>query len=205
MLLGCCRPCGRGVRPAPAREGRNRSGRSSRDLLLQFAGAAPPLPAKIGGTTAYFFLRQHRLDHELGWGRKLYLASWPANAALWLSSLPEACRAEACPCGRARAVATAGGDLNRSSRARRTAKSGHGSWGGELGRRARYDAALRLAGPQRLVPRRRGAACTHLQPHCLPLALALAVALKAPAAPCRPETDLTTTRSPMLLHAAPWA
>ena len=111
---------------------------SSRDLLLQFAGAAPPLPAKIGGTTAYFFLRQHRLDHELGWGRKLYLASWPANAALWLSSLPEACRAEACPCGRARAVATLIDQVELRELPRVGTAAGEGSWGGELGTTPRF-------------------------------------------------------------------
>ena len=111
------------------REGRNRS---------EQRRAACRKKAKIGGTTAYFFLRQHRLDHELGWGRKLYLASWPANAALWLSSLPEACRAEACPCGRARAVATLIDQVELRELPRVGTAAGEGSWGGELGTTPRF-------------------------------------------------------------------
>ena len=66
------------------------------------------------------------------------MASWPANAALWLSSLPEACRAEACPCGRARAVATLIDQVELRELPRVGKAAGEGSWGGELGTTPRF-------------------------------------------------------------------
>ena len=180
MLLRCCRACGlRPRRSAPARRGAKsvgtKSARRRGSGVPRSRGRPTQKKAKIGGTTGFIFLSDS-IDH--GWvGQEAILGILARQrqrrpvAQLAAGGLPSrGLPVRPSPCG--------GDDLNRSSRAPRTAKSGHGSWGGELGRRARYDAALRLAGPQRLVPRRRGAACTHLQPHCLPLALALAVALR---------------------------
>jgi len=45
-----------------------------------------------------------RVGQEAILGTLTHPTNTPANA-LWLSSLPEACRAEACLCGRARAMA----------------------------------------------------------------------------------------------------